>query len=53
MAYTTINKSTSYFDTKTWSGNNTDPTTISGLNFQKPGLRPTVWILVQGFADKG
>ena len=34
MAYTTINKSTSYFDTKTWSGNNTDPTTISGLNFQ-------------------
>jgi len=34
MAYTTINKYTAHFDTKTWSGNNTDPTTISGLNFQ-------------------
>ena len=34
MAYTTINKSTDYFEAKTWSGNNTDPTTISGLNFQ-------------------
>ena len=34
MAYTTINKSIDYFDTKLWTGNNTDPTTISGLNFQ-------------------
>ena len=29
-----INKPVEYFNTKLWSGNNTDPTTISGLNFQ-------------------
>jgi len=33
MAYTTINKSTSYFDTKLYVGGNGSATTISGLGF--------------------
>jgi hypothetical protein len=34
MAYTTINKSSDYFNTKLWTGNATDNTTISGVGFQ-------------------
>ena len=34
MAYTTINKSISFQDTTIWDGNNTNPTTISGLSHQ-------------------
>ena len=34
MAYTTINKSTDYFNTKLYTGNATNPTTISGIGFQ-------------------
>jgi len=34
MAYTTINKSTDYFNTKLYTGNATNPTTISGVGFQ-------------------
>lgn len=33
MAYTTINKSTDYFDTKLYTGGNGSATTISGLGF--------------------
>jgi len=33
MAYTTINKSTDYFNTKTWTGNGSTQT-ISGIGFQ-------------------
>ena len=34
MAYTTINKSSEHFNTKLWTGNATDNTTISGVGFQ-------------------
>lgn len=34
MAYTTVNKSTSFHDTTLWTGNNTDPTTINTVGFQ-------------------
>jgi hypothetical protein len=34
MAYTTINKSTDYFDNKLWTGNETDNRDITGFNFQ-------------------
>ena len=34
MAYTTINKSINFQDTTIWDGNNSDPTTISGLSYQ-------------------
>lgn len=34
MAYSTILKHNSYQDTTIWNGNNTDPTTISGLSHQ-------------------
>jgi len=34
MAYTTINKSTDYFNTKLYTGNSTDNHTISGVGFQ-------------------
>ena len=34
MAYTTINKSTDYFNTVTYTGNTTDDRTISGVGFQ-------------------
>ena len=34
MAYTTINKSSDYFNTKLYTGNATNPTTISGIGFQ-------------------
>ena len=40
MAYTTINKSTDYFNTKLWTGNDTDNTSITGITFQ-PDL---VWV---------
>jgi len=40
MAYTTINKSTDYFNTKLYTGNSTDNHAITGVNFQ-PDL---VWI---------
>ena len=34
MAYTTINKSSDYFNTKLYTGNGTDDTAITGVNFQ-------------------
>ena len=34
MAYTTINKSTDYFNTKLYTGNNNVTQTISGVGFQ-------------------
>jgi hypothetical protein len=34
MAYTTINKSTDYFNTITYTGNDTDGRTITGVGFQ-------------------
>jgi hypothetical protein len=34
MAYTTINKSTDYFDTKLYTGNATDDRSITGVGFQ-------------------
>mgnify|MGYP000672057719 CR=1 FL=1 len=34
MAYTTINKPSDYFNTKLYTGNATNPTTISGIGFQ-------------------
>ena len=34
MAYTAVNKSTDYFETKLWTGNETDNRDITGLNFQ-------------------
>jgi len=34
MAYTTINKPNSYFDTQTWVGTNASGRTFTGLNFQ-------------------
>ena len=34
MAYTTIDKPTDYFNTKLYTGNATNPTTISGIGFQ-------------------
>jgi|TARA_R110002050_G_scaffold88507_1_gene186857 hypothetical protein len=34
MAYTTINKSSDYFNTKLYTGNSTDNHTISGVGFQ-------------------
>ena len=40
MAYTTINKSTDYFNTKLYTGNFTDNTDITGVGFQ-PDL---VWL---------
>ena len=40
MAYTTINKGSSYFNTKLYTGNLTNNTAITGLGFQ-PDL---VWI---------
>jgi len=34
MAYTTIPKSSSYFNTKLWTGNSTNSTAITGVGFQ-------------------
>ena len=34
MAYTTINKSSEYFDTLLWTGDNSSTKNITGLNFQ-------------------
>ncbi len=34
MAYTTVNKSTDYFNTKLYTGNNTTDTAITGVGFQ-------------------
>jgi len=44
MAYTTINKSTDYFNTKLYTGNATDNHTISGVGFQPDFL----WIKDRG-----
>ena len=33
MAYTTIDKSTDYFNTKLWNGNSTNNTAITGVGF--------------------
>ena len=44
MAYTTIPKSSDYFNTKLYTGNATDNTAITGVGFQ-PGL---VWIKTRG-----
>ena len=37
MAYTTINKSTDYFNTVLYTGNSTDNRTVTGVGFQ-PGF---------------
>ena len=34
MAYTTIDKPTDYFNTKLYTGNNTDGRAITGVGFQ-------------------
>jgi hypothetical protein len=34
MAYTTINKSTDYFNTKLWTGDDTSPRSLTGIGFQ-------------------
>ena len=44
MAYTTIKKSSDYFNTKLYTGNATDNRAITGVGFQ-PGL---VWIKTRG-----
>ena len=46
MAYTTINKSTDYFNTKLYTGNDTDGHSITGVGFQ-PDL---CWFKVRDFA---
>jgi hypothetical protein len=38
MAYTTINKHTDYFNTKLYTGNGTNPTSITGVGFQPDWL---------------
>ena len=47
MAYTTINKSTDYFNTKLYTGNGTTSQNITGVGFQ-PDL---VWIKNRGTTD--
>ena len=49
MAYTTINKSSDYFNTKLYTGNATNPTTISGIGFQ-PDL---VWTKLRAGGTEG
>ena len=34
MAYTTVNKSTDYFNTSLWTGTGSDPLTVTGVGFQ-------------------
>ena len=34
MAFSTISKSSSYFNTKLWTGNGTNSTAITGVGFQ-------------------
>ena len=47
MAYTTINKSTDYFNTKLYSGNGTNNHAITGVGFQPDW----VWIKLRSGAD--
>jgi len=47
MAYTAINKSTDYFNTKLWTGNSTNSTAITGVGFQ-PDL---AWIKNRSTTD--
>ena len=47
MAYTAINKSTLYFNTKLWTGNSTNSTAITGVGFQ-PDL---AWIKNRSTTD--
>ena len=47
MAYTTINKSSDYFNTKLWTGNSTNSTAITGVGFQ-PDL---AWIKNRSTTD--
>ena len=49
MAYTTINKSTDYFNTKLWSGNGNDNTSITGVGFQ-PDLS---WVKARDKVENG
>jgi len=47
MAYTTINKSTDYFNTKLYTGNGTDNHAITGVGFQPDW----VWLKARNQAD--
>ena len=47
MAYTTVPKSTDYFNTKLWTGNSTNSTAITGVGFQ-PDM---VWIKNRSTTD--
>jgi len=47
MAYTNINKSSDYFNTKLWTGNSTNSTAITGVGFQ-PDM---VWIKNRSTTD--
>ena len=47
MAYTTINKSTDYFNTQTWTGTSDATTTVSGVGFQ-PDF---TWVKNRNVAD--
>ena len=47
MAYTTINKSTSYFNTKLYTGNNTSTNAITGVGFQPDW----VWLKARNYGD--
>ena len=47
MAYTTINKSTDYFNTKLYTGNSTTDTAITGVGFQPDWL----WVKSRGGAE--
>ena len=48
MAYTTINKSTDYFNTKLYTGNNTNAQSITGVGFQ-PDM---TWIKIRNDTRK-
>ena len=47
MAYTTINKSTDYFNTKLYTGNNSSSNAITGVSFQPDW----VWIKARNLGD--
>ena len=47
MAYTTINKSTDYFNTKLWTGTSDSTTSVTGVGFQPDWT----WIKNRSVAD--
>ena len=47
MAYTTVNKSTDYFNTKLYTGNNSSSHAITGVGFQPDWT----WIKAQNYAE--